>query len=100
MAEKRLALLFANAEYQNSELRKLNAPQHDIRQLEALLTRPDIGGYEAELLIDAYKGAIEVAIDRMLVRGERGDTELIFFAGHGLKHENCKLYVAAADTHP
>jgi hypothetical protein len=79
MAEKRLALLIANAEYQHSELGKLNAPQHDILALETLLTRPDIGGYQAQVLIDGTKGAIERAIDRMLVKGEREDTALIFF---------------------
>jgi HEAT repeat protein len=100
MAGKWLALLIANAEYQHAELRKLNAPQHDVKTLAALLERPDIGGYQAQVLIDGTKGAIERAINRMLVEGERDDTALIFFAGHGLKHENGKLYFAAKNTEP
>jgi TPR repeat protein len=100
MAGKRLALLIANAEYQHTELGKLNAPQHDVRVLETLLTRPDIGGYQTQLLIDGTKGTMERAIDRMFTKGEREDTVLIFFAGHGLKHENGTLYFAAIDTEP
>src|ERR1700740_371753 len=100
MAGKCLALLIANAEYQHAELRKLNAPHHDVETLAALLKQPDIGGYQAQGLIDDTKGAIERAINRILVKGERDDTALIFFAGHGLKHENGKLYFAAMDTEP
>jgi hypothetical protein len=100
MAGKRLALLIANANYQHSELRKLNAPHSDVRALEALLKRADVGGYQTQLLIDSTKGEMERAIDRMLAKGEREDTVLIFFAGHGLKHENGKLYFAAIDTEP
>jgi hypothetical protein len=100
MAGKRLALLIANANYEHSELRKLNAPTHDVEALGELLTRSDIGGYEGQVLIDGTKGTIERAIDRMLTKGERDDTALIFFAGHGLKHANGKLYFAAQDTEP
>jgi hypothetical protein len=100
MAGNRLALLIANAEYQNPELQKLNAPVHDIRKLETLLTHPDIGGYQTQVLINGTKGEMERAIDRILVTGEREDAVLIFFAGHGIKHENGKLYFAAIDTEP
>ena len=58
MAGKWLALLIANAEYQHAELRKLNAPQHDVETLAALLERPDIGGYQAQVLIDGTKGRL------------------------------------------
>jgi hypothetical protein len=100
MAGKRLALLIANAEYKHDELRKLNTPKDDVRALEVLFTRADIGGYQVQVLIDGTKGAIERAIDQMFAKGEREDTVLIFFAGHGLKHENGKLYFAATDTEP
>jgi uncharacterized caspase-like protein len=95
MAGKRLALLIANADYEHAELRKLKTPHGDVRALETLLTRPDIGGYQAQVLIDETKAATERAIDRMLVEADREDTVLIFFAGHGLKRENGKLYFAA-----
>jgi TPR repeat protein len=100
MVGKRLALLIANAEYQHDELRKLNARKEDLRALQTLLSRQDIGGYQTQVLVEGTKGAIERAIDRMLAKGEREDTVLIFFAGHGLKHENGKLYFAAIDTEP
>jgi formylglycine-generating enzyme required for sulfatase activity len=100
MAGKRLALLIANANYQHLELQKLNAPQNDVQALQSLLSRPEIGHYESEILIDGSKGQIERAINRMLTNGEREDTVLIFFAGHGIKHENGKLYFAAVDTEP
>ena len=100
MSGKRLALLIGNAEYQHPELRKLNAPQNDVAALETLLMHPEIGRYTARVLINGTKSAIEQAIDRMLSDGDREDTALIFFAGHGLKHENGKLYFAAIDTEP
>jgi Sel1 repeat/Caspase domain len=43
---------------------------------------------------------MERTIDRVLVEADREDTVLIFFAGHGLKRENGKLYFAAVDTEP
>jgi Caspase domain/Sel1 repeat len=100
MSGKRFALLLANANYQHVELRKLNAPHNDVQTLQDLLTRPEIGNYETELLIDGTKGQMERAINRVLTKGEREDTNLIFFAGHGIKHENGKLYFAAVDTEP
>jgi Caspase domain len=100
MAGKRLALLIANGDYQHPELRKLNAPIHDVRTLEALLRRPDVGRYQTEVLVDGIKRAVERAIDQLLIDGASDDTVLIFFAGHGLKHENGMLYFAAADTEP
>jgi Caspase domain len=100
MAEKRLALLIGNAEYQHGELRKLYGPHHDVQVLEALLARPEIGGYQTQVVVDGTKNEVERAIDRLLSDGQRDDTALIFFAGHGLKRENGKLYFAVADTDP
>jgi formylglycine-generating enzyme required for sulfatase activity len=100
MAGKRLALLIANAEYRHPELQKLNAPQDDVRALETLLERPDIGRYQTQVLIDATKWGMEMAIAQLLADSERDDTALVFFAGHGLKHQNGKLYFAAIDTNP
>jgi uncharacterized caspase-like protein len=102
MPNKRLALLIANAEYQHPELQKLNTPTHhdDVRTLETLLTRPDIGGYQALVLIDRTKGAIERAIDQTLTDSEREDTVLVFFAGHGFQDGSGNLYFAAVDTEP
>lgn len=100
MPGKRLALLVANAEYQHAELRKLNSPHDDVLALEALLGRPDIGGYEIQVLSNGSKSVVERAIDRTLTDSGRDDTVLIFFAGHGLKHEDGTLYFAAADSEP
>jgi hypothetical protein len=41
----------------------------------------------------AVKMTVEAAVDRMLTDGNRQDTALIFFAGHGLKPESGKLYL-------
>jgi hypothetical protein len=98
--DKRRAILIANADYQNCELRKLQAPPHDARALKSLLEDANVGAYEAEILVNEPKSAVERAIDRMLTDCEREDTALIFFGGHGIKHENGKLFFAVADTTP
>jgi uncharacterized caspase-like protein len=98
MAARRLALLIANSEYQDPELRKLNAPLNDVQRLAALLIRPEIGGYETQLVPNGTKSAVERMIDRMLRDAARDDTALIFFAGHGLKDDDGELYFAVADT--
>src|SRR5208283_636915 len=100
MAGKRLALLIANAQYQHPKLRQLEAPPHDVRALEKVLEDPNIGGYEPLVLVDRTKAEVERAINRLLASGKREDLVLIFFAGHGLKHENGKLYFAMTDTEP
>jgi len=100
MSRNRLALLIANAVYKHPELRKLNAPVHDVRALEALLARPDIGGYQPYVLVDEIKSKVVQAVVRILTDSGRDDTILIFFAGHGLKRDNGKLYFAVSDTEP
>ena len=98
MAGQRLALLIANAAYEHPELKKLVAPQNDVLALEILLTRPDIGSYRVQVLVNATTATMQRTIGRVLSEGKREDTIVLFFAGHGLKHANGKLYFAGIDT--
>ena len=100
MAGQRLALLIANAAYEHPELKKLVAPQDDVLALEILLTRPDIGSYRVQVVINATTATMQRTIGRVLSKGKREDTIVLFFAGHGLKHANGKLYFAGIDTDP
>jgi hypothetical protein len=49
---KRLALLIGSAEYEDNELRKLSAPSQDTKTLAELLSNPNIGPYETQVLVD------------------------------------------------
>jgi Caspase domain len=96
----RHALLIANAQYDHPELKSLSNKRSILQLFKSVIERPDIGGYQTQVLVDQPKKAVEWAIDRILTDGDRNDTVLIYYDGHGLKGENGNLYFCVSDTVP
>ncbi|MEU3917754.1 caspase family protein [Streptomyces sp. NPDC029004] len=95
---RRLALLIATYDYQDSGLRQLTAPGHDAEAFAAVLKDPDIAGFEVTTLINEPHHRVGKAIGDLYRDRRRDDLTLLYFTGHGLKDDEGRLYLAMANT--
>ncbi|MDN3354288.1 caspase family protein [Actinomadura sp. DC4] len=95
---RRLALLIATYQYQDTGLRQLTAPAHDAEALAGVLGDPEIAGFEVTTLINEPHYRVGEAIGDFY-RDRRGDDlTLLYFTGHGLKDDEGRLYLAMTNT--
>ncbi|GAA3807463.1 hypothetical protein GCM10022403_046970 [Streptomyces coacervatus] len=94
----RHALLVATATYQHSELRSLWAPTRDARQLARVLGDPAIGDFTLGVLDNPSSHVLRRRIEDFFADRAPGDVLLLHFAGHGLKDDIGRLFLAASDT--
>ncbi|MCH0564425.1 caspase family protein [Streptomyces sp. MUM 2J] len=95
---RRLALLIATYEYQDSALRQLTAPAHDTEALGAVLRDPAIAGFEVTTLVNQPLHLVGQAIGDFYRDRRRDDLTLLYFTGHGLKDDSGRLYLAMTNT--
>jgi YVTN family beta-propeller protein len=95
---RRLALLIATYQYQDSGLRQLVAPAHDAESLAHVLRDPDIAGFEVTTLVNQPHHVVGEAIGDFYRDRRRDDLTLLYFTGHGLKDDDGRLYLAMANT--
>lgn len=100
MSSARLALIVANARYQDPALRDLRAPAHDADALASVLRDPEIGGFEVRTVIDQPSHAIMEAIEDFFADRGLDDLLLVHFSCHGIKDASGDLYFAATNTRP
>jgi hypothetical protein len=94
---RRLGLVVATTEYDDSRLARLGAPLSDA--LELARTLSDHGGFEVETLINAEAQTVQRRIERFAKTG-RAHTDVLFvyLTGHGVKDDDGNLYFALRDT--
>jgi Caspase domain len=95
---RRLALLVATYEYQDTGLRRLTSPAHDAEALAAVLKDTAIADFEVTTLVNASRHRIGEAISGLYRDRKRDDLTLLYFTGHGLKDDDGRLYLATGDT--
>lgn len=95
---RRLALLIATYQHQDSGLRQLTAPAADAEALAAVLRDPDIAGFEVSVLVNEPHYRVGAAIGEFYRNCRRDDLTLLYFTGHGLKDEEGRLYLAMCNT--
>jgi uncharacterized caspase-like protein len=98
MAERRFALLVANAHYADLTLARLEAPAHDAASLADALGSPAIGGFEVRTIVDGTAPQVMQEIESFFDGRARDDLVLLYFSGHGILDEGARLYFATADT--
>lgn len=98
MAERRFALLVANAHYADPTLSRLDAPGHDAASLADALGSPAIGGFEVRTIVDGTAPQVMQEIESFFDGRARDDLVLLYFSGHGILDEGARLYFATADT--
>lgn len=95
---RRLALLIATYEYEDTGLRRLTTPAHDAEALAAVLADPEIAGFDVRTLVNAPTHEVGEAIAEFYGESRRDDLTLLYFTGHGLKDDNGRLHLAMANT--
>ena len=94
----RKALLIGTGTYTDG-FQTLKSPLEDVRVLGDLLRNPEIGGFdEVETLVDTLSANLRPQIESWYLGHNKDDFSLLFFAGHGIKDGNRKLYFATIDT--
>lgn len=95
---RRLALLIATYDYEDTGLRRLTAPAHDAEAFAAVLQDPDIAGFEVTTMINEPHHRVGGAIADLYRDRRRDDLTLLYFTGHGLKDDDGRLYLAMTNT--
>lgn len=94
---RRLGLVVATTEYDDSRLARLGAPLSDALELARTLT--DHGGFEVETLINAEAQTVQRRIEKFCKTGRHHtDTLFVYLTGHGVKDDDGNLYFALRDT--
>jgi branched-chain amino acid transport system substrate-binding protein len=93
----KVALLIAVSEYE-SGLNPLPATIKDVEAMQRVLQNPEIGGFEVECLLNPDPLQMQTAIENLFLGSQRDDIVLLYFSGHGIKHDNGKLYLATKST--
>jgi Caspase domain len=94
----RSALIVASDSYTDPGLRRLRAPAQDAQALAAVLSSPDIGGFDARVLRNEPAHEITLAVEEFFADRRPDDLLLLHFSCHGVKDEGGELYFAAANT--
>ena len=96
---RKLALLIGNDEYNDARLNNLNAPLEDVKALEDVLRRPDIGQFdEVVALSNPPIGKVLRAISVLFADKRRDDLLLFYFSGHGIKDHSGELFLSVKET--
>lgn len=99
MTEKRIALIIATYQYEDTDLRQLVSPTHDAEALSQVLKDPVIGGFdEVQTLLNKPSQKIKQVIESFFIEGKREDLLLLYFSCHGIKDTDGHLYFATTDT--
>ncbi len=96
---RRKALLVGNSAYVDKAITPLLAPRTDIEKLAALLADPLIGGFDvAPPQLDVNAEDFRLAISSLFRSARKDDLLLLYFAGHGVRDNDGKLYLAVKRT--
>jgi uncharacterized caspase-like protein len=98
MMGTRSALLIAAGQFNDSRLQQLRSPAVDSPALAEVLADPEIGDYAVQVLQDPTVQDARLAIDEFFSVADREDLKVLYFAGHGLKDQAGRLYLAASDS--
>ena len=96
-AERRRALVVANALYEDEALGRLASPAQDAVALTRVLESRSCG-FDVTTVVDGGSGEVAEAVEGFLVDVERTDLLLLYFSCHGLKDEHGRLYFATRNT--
>src|SRR5438093_8510164 len=98
MPERKFALIIANSEYQDQDLRKLLSPSMEAEALERVLGDSEIGGFEVKALVNKRSYEVNEEIEIFFADRMREDLLLLYFSGHGIKDQEGRLYFATVNT--
>ncbi len=98
MAGRDIAILAGAGSFTDSGISPLQFCGNDVDELGRVLSTPDIAQFEVLKLHDPKRDDILRALDRISSKLGPEDKLLFYFAGHGTRASNGKLYLVAKDT--
>lgn len=98
MIGRRCALIVASTAYADPGLSELRAPEADADALAAVLSDPEIGGFEVRTLLNQPAHVVSEAVEELLTDRAPDDLVLLHFSCHGIKDQGGELYFAMTDT--
>src|SRR5690348_16130154 len=94
----RKALLVATYDYRDPGLRRLVGPAHDVESLAEVLRDPAVAGFDVTVLLNQPSHVVGEAIADFYGDCRRDDLSVLYFSGHGVKDDDCRLYLAMTNT--
>ena len=95
---RRSALIVASNDYQDPALSELRAPAADADALAAVLSDPEIGGFDVRTLLNEPAHVVNEAVEEFLTDRSPDDLLLLHFSCHGIKDQGGELYFAMSNT--
>uniref|UniRef100_UPI0015755938 caspase family protein n=1 Tax=Nocardia thailandica TaxID=257275 RepID=UPI0015755938 len=95
---QRSALIIACDDYHDTGLRKLRAPARDAQELAAVLSDPEVGGFDVRTSLNEPAHVIGETVEEFFADRGTDDLLLVHFSCHGVKDEDGELYFAATNT--
>ncbi|MGI2907361.1 caspase, EACC1-associated type [Tolypothrix sp. VBCCA 56010] len=94
------ALLIGVSEYQHNQLKPLPGVAKDIEAMQRVLLNSKIGGFdEANLLTNPNSDVMRSHIEQLFLhKAQKDDIVLLYFSGHGYKHEDGDLFFVSHTT--
>lgn len=99
-SEHRYAVLIGNSTFPTADkLQPLQAPEHDVDDLKAILKLPDRGQFDEPIMLKNQPHyEAEKEINRTLGKARENDFVLIYYSGHGKLNRAGDLYLASHNT--
>jgi|ERR1035441_4673685 type VI secretion system lysozyme-like protein len=94
----RYALLIGISEYSDPKVGTLKKSIRDVEALERVLADPERGNFSVTKLINCTKRESDLAVSALTKKRVHGETILLYFSGHGIRDDDCNLYLALSDT--
>jgi uncharacterized caspase-like protein len=97
-ASRDLAVLVGVGKFDDNSFKPLRFSKNDVDDLDRVLTSPDIAEFKTRKLYDAQSGEILDALENEFRRLQPQNKLIFYYAGHGRRAANGKLYLVAKNT--
>src|SRR3954452_23323854 len=98
MTGRRIALVVATDEYDDTTLQRLAGPQKDAAALVGVLSDEDLGGFEVTVSHNRPNHELALLIEDVLADRSSDDAVLLHFSCHGLKNDSGELVLATKNA--
>jgi len=96
----KVALLIGVSEYEPG-LNPLASAVRDVEAVREVLLHPEMGGFaesDITLLKNPARQTVEMEIEKLFSGRHTDDLLVLYFSGHGIKDDRCRLYLATRNT--
>ncbi|MBD2337678.1 GUN4 domain-containing protein [Calothrix sp. FACHB-156] len=94
------ALLIGASEYESPKINNLSGVVKDIEAMQRVLENLEIGGFkEVKVLLSPNSDTMRSEIEQLFMeKCQKDDVVLLYFSGHGYRHEDGNLFFVSRNT--